>query len=259
MKVMSSSKTFNLALDIHPTDPHNPLPLYYQVYADLKRLIRSGILRPGDLIPPELTLCDLYHVGRQTVRSAILRLVDEGWLERHRGIGTYVLAPQNSAQRFFLDRSFSQQVEEMGKHPHSIVLKQTLGVIDPTAPEPLQPLQGAPCLYLNRLRLGDSEPLGIQYATIITAHCPGLETFDFNTNSLYAILSREYHLIIARITHTFSAASASPHQAELLQTMPGAPLLLVKTTAFLENGEPIEHTLSYYRSDLFEFTVVHTL
>jgi GntR family transcriptional regulator len=257
--MMSSPNASNSGLNIHPADPHNPLPLYYQVYADLKRLIRSGVLRPGDLIPPELTLCDLYNVGRQTIRSAILRLVDEGWLERHRGIGTYVLAPSNNAQRFFLDRSFSQQVEEMGKRPHSIVLKQSSGIIDETAPEPLQSQRGAPCLYLNRLRLGDDEPLGIQYATIITEHCPGLETFDFNTQSLYAILSREYHLIIARITHTFSAASASPHQAELLQTMPGTPLLLVKTTAFLENGEPIEHTLSYYRSDRFEFTVVHTL
>ncbi|WP_299025937.1 GntR family transcriptional regulator [uncultured Thermanaerothrix sp.] len=255
---MSSQPSHTLNPDIHPADPHNPLPLYYQVYTDLKRLIRTGVLRPGELLPSELTLCDLYKVGRQTVRSAILRLVDEGWLERHRGVGTYVLAPRH-AQRFFLDRSFSQQMEEMGRRPHSIVLKQSLGILDEKAPEPLQPKRGSPCLYLTRLRFGDEEPLGIQHATIVTEHCPGLEAYEFNTQSLYAVLSQHYHLIIARITHTFSAVSASPSQAELLQIVSGVPLLLVKTTAFLENGEPIEYTLSYYRSDRFEFTVVHTL
>lgn len=255
---MASQPSLALNLDIRPADPHNPLPLYYQVYADLKRLIRTGALRPGELLPPELTLCDLYRVGRQTVRSAVMRLVDEGWLERHRGIGTYVLAPQH-AQRFFLDRSFSQQMEEMGKHPRSMVLRQTPGVLDEQAPEPFQSKKGAPCFYLTRLRFGDEEPIGIQHATIVTEHCPGLEAYDFNTHSLYAVLSQNYNLIVARITHAFSVVSASPYQAELLQTMLGAPLLLVKTTAFLENGEPIEHTLSYYRSDRFEFTVVHTL
>ena len=40
---------------------------------------------------------------------------------------------------------------------------------------------------------------------------------------------------------------------KLLQTTAGAPLLLVKTTAYLESREPIEATTSYYRADKYEF------
>jgi len=246
------------SLAIHPVDPRSPLPLYYQVYLDLKRLIQNGALRPGDLLPPELTLCQDYKVGRQTMRNAIARLVEEGIVERHRGIGTYVMATRN-AQRFVLDRSFSQQIADMGRKAHSLTLHKSLATIDEESPEPLRSKKGAPCLYLSRLRFGDDEPIGLQYATIVTEHCPGLENYNFNERSLYDVLSSEYHLVIARIHHTFGAVAATPNQAELLQTILGAPLLLVRTTAFLDNGDIIEHTLSYYRSDRFEFTVVHTL
>ena len=60
-----------------------------------------------------------------------------------------------------------------------------------------------------------------------------------------------------RVNHVVNAVTATELFAGLLTTAPGAPLLLVKTVAYLEGGEPIEATTSYYRADKYEFSIVH--
>ena len=88
-------------LNISPVDARSPLPLYYQVNADLKNIIRSGKLKPGDMLPPEMDLSKAYGVGRETIRHAILRLVDENIVERKAGRGTVVLAEKDHL-KFYL-------------------------------------------------------------------------------------------------------------------------------------------------------------
>jgi DNA-binding GntR family transcriptional regulator len=110
-------------------DPHSPIPLYHQIYLDLKQMIQREIISIGDMLPPELEICQAYGVGRQTVRQAIARLVDENLVERFAGRGTFVREQPDRIQ-FFLDRSFSQQMREMGRVPHSRVLSQQVTQMD---------------------------------------------------------------------------------------------------------------------------------
>lgn len=254
---MSREKSSPIELDIAAVDPHSPLPLYVQIILSLKDMIRSGKIRAGDMLPPEIELSKAFGVSRQTMRQAILRLVDEQILERKAGRGTIVLAQENR-RKFYLDRSFAQQILEMGMTPRSEVLKIETGTIDAASPEPLQARSGANCLTLVRLRFGDQTPIGIQYTTIITDFCPGLEDHNLSEESLYQILWTEYKLPIVRIDQVISAVNADEWHCSLLRTVRGAPLLHVHTAAYLENGEPIESSSSYYRADKYWFTTSHT-
>lgn len=251
-------------LSLTRVDPTNPLPLYYQVYQDLKTIILTDKISAGEMLPPEMVLCQQYGVGRQTVRQAIARLVNEGLLERFAGRGTFIL-PHQENKRFYLDRSFTQQMAEMGLIASSEVLDTFTGDINQTAPQPLREKIGQPCLYLSRLRFCshplefNREPIGIQETIILTYRCPGIEKVDFNIYSLYQVLSEDYHLEIEKISHVVSATAASEMHAGLLQVKPGVPLLIVQTAAYLSDKEPIESTTSYYRADKYEFNVTHTL
>ncbi len=109
------------SLPYSSVDTHSPIPLYHQIYLDLRRMIQEGIIPAGGMLPPEMEISEAYNVGRQTVRQAIARLVDDDLLERFAGRGTFVRA-QPSHTQFFLDRSFSQQMRELGRVPHSRVL-----------------------------------------------------------------------------------------------------------------------------------------
>ncbi len=252
---MTERQQVNCAgLWITPADPDSPIPLYYQVEADLRRLISSGELPPGAILPPELELCRGYGVGRHTMRKALSRLTADNLIVRRAGRGTFVKGPSDRKE-FLLDRSFTRQMAEMGKRAHSRVLEISVGVIGDNSPPCLQKYAGARCLHLARLRFGDDEPIGLQYTTVITELCPGLEDYDFNQNSLYDALSRGYGLVITEINHTVTAVAADAYQADLLQVAEGEPLLLVKTTAYTDDRRVIEHTVSYYRTDRYEYSI----
>lgn len=244
-------------LPVTPVDTSSPIPLYHQVEADLRQLIRAGMLLPEDILPPELELSKRYGVGRHTMRAALSRLAADNLIIRKAGIGTFVV-PQHDRKQFYLDRSFTRQMAEMGLQARSKVLEVALGKIDSKSPRSLQPKLGADALLLVRLRLGDGEPVGLQYTTIVTELCPGLERYDFERQSLYSVLSNEYELMITEITHAVSAVAADDAQADLLEVSTGDPLLLVKTNCYLKDHQIIEYTVSYYRTDKYEYSTTHT-
>lgn len=241
-------------LSIQSVDEHSPIPLYQQVRIDLLNMIQSEQLQPGDMLPTENDLAQAYGVSRQTVRQAVGALAREGLLERTPGRGTTVLSGHNRL-KFFLDKSFAQQMLEMGLTPHSEVLRKKATVIDSASPSTLRSRKGSPALELFRLRFGDDTPIGLQYTFILTTLCPDLETHDFRTESLYHLILTHYKLPIARIDQSISAVVPDEWHRNLLKVSGETPLLLVNTTAYLENGEPIESSTSYYRSDKYEFSV----
>ncbi len=242
----------------HRPESSSATPLYQQIEADLRDLIVSGRLSVGDTLPPEVMLAEMYGVGRQTVRAALLRLTADGLLARQAGRGTTVVR-RPERRMFFLDRSFTQQMAEMGYRARSQVLVTSSGTIDERSPEPLRVCLGAPYLHLTRLRLAGDEPVGLQSAHVITQFCSGLEGYDFNQASLYEVLASAYHLVITRIKHTVTACTANMIQAQLLRVREGTALLVVNTLAFLESGALIECTTSHYRTDKYEYSTTYEM
>ncbi len=235
-------------------DPHSPTPLYHQAYSFLLNLINSGLFQDGDLLPPEIELAKSLKISRQTLRQTMAHLVEEGLVERFSGRGTFV-KNKNLRNEFFMDRSFSQQMADLGKTTHSKVLYISNGVVDERASELLPNKQGAPCLYLIRLRYGDENPVGLQEAVILTERCPDLDKHDFTKESLFHIITEDYNLVISEIYHIVNAVIAPVEYAELLEIKTGDPLLLEKSVTFLSDSEPIEATTSYFRADRYKYSV----
>jgi GntR family transcriptional regulator len=244
-------------LTLQPVDPDSPIPLYYQVEKNLRELILRGELSPGDLLPPEMELARYFNISRHTIRMALSQLEKDNLIGRKAGRGT-VVKDQEDRIKFYLNRSFTQQMADMGRTAHSEILEQRIGQIDTQSPRALHSKIGAPCLCLTRLRYGDSEPIGLQYTTVLTELCPGLERYDFSTASLYDVLLNEYRLRIKEILHTITAAIASGLTAEKLELAEGDPVLIVNTAALLEKGRMIEFSVSFYRADKYEYSTTHS-
>ena len=66
------------------------VPLWRQVYAQLRESIKSGALPAGALIPSSRTLARELKVSRNTVEGALVRLATEGLIVRRVGSGTRV-------------------------------------------------------------------------------------------------------------------------------------------------------------------------
>ncbi len=64
--------------------------LYQKVVKQVQDVIRDGLLRPGDKLPPERELAEMLHVSRGSLREAILALESMGLVEPRHGEGTVV-------------------------------------------------------------------------------------------------------------------------------------------------------------------------
>ena len=73
-----------------PLDNNNAVPLYEQIMMMLRERLDNHVLDAGEKLPSEAELCKSYGVSRITVRRAIDELVEEGYLEKKQGKGTFV-------------------------------------------------------------------------------------------------------------------------------------------------------------------------
>jgi GntR family transcriptional repressor for pyruvate dehydrogenase complex len=78
-------KSLNETIPVTPTD--NSVD---RIISELKKLIVSGQLKPGDRLPAERSLSEKFGVGRSYVREAILKLEFYGLLKTNPQSGTYV-------------------------------------------------------------------------------------------------------------------------------------------------------------------------
>src|SRR5690625_792519 len=97
-------------------DKNSPLPIYYQLSEQIKRLIETEQLLPGDLLPSEREYAERYNISRMTVRQAISNLVTESLLYRKKGKGTFV-AEKKFEQNLQGLTSFSEDMQLRGYTP----------------------------------------------------------------------------------------------------------------------------------------------
>jgi GntR family transcriptional regulator len=71
-------------------DRADPLDLYDQVAAEIRRAIADGEAKPGERLPPAKDLAAILDVNTNTVLRALRQLREEGLLEFRRGRGITV-------------------------------------------------------------------------------------------------------------------------------------------------------------------------
>ena len=72
-------------------DKNAPVPLYRQIYDEIRRLIDAGLLPAGSRLPSSRELADKLGVSRKTVLIAYQELIAEQYLESKPQSGTYVV------------------------------------------------------------------------------------------------------------------------------------------------------------------------
>jgi len=71
-------------------DPSDATPIWSQIEEGLRRLVASGALAPGAVVPSVRDLAKELRVNPATIAKAFQRLTDAGVLTVRRGNGTYV-------------------------------------------------------------------------------------------------------------------------------------------------------------------------
>lgn len=233
------------------------VPKYYSLKRDLVKKIEMGEYQEDMPILSERELMESYQVSRITVRRAIDELVNEGYLYKVQGKGTYIKG-DTSNQDLFSISSCTEDVLRLGKRPGRRVLQAESLRADAKRAKALQITGGDTVFCLGRVTLADGEPLNYTRTYLPEKLFPGIGRFDFSRTSLYWILEQEYRVKITTARRTIEAILAKDEIAEYLEVEEGMPLILFGcVTCGMVNGkeEPIETFKSYYRTDQFKFCI----
>jgi GntR family transcriptional regulator len=91
--------------------------------------------------------------------------------------------------------------------------------------------------------------MAIEHAVVPARYLPDPTVVE---GSLYSVLiARGY--APRRALQRLHAVLLSPEQAKLLDVLPASPALYIERRSFLDSGEPVEFTSSYYRGDAYDF------
>ena len=231
------------------------VPYYLQMKQLLVADLESGRLRPGDRLPGEHDLCGRFGVSRTVVRQALGELEAEGRLRRQKGRGTFVASPKVAEAMI---ESFSGLAEDVaargGTLRNEVRAREITGAPHAVAGE-LELAEGEPVILLERLRIVDGRPWSLVTTYIPAARFPGLVDEDFETQSLYALIEGKYGVPIAHGRRRIEAIAADPGTAAALGVAGGDPLLRLTSTAYDEDGTPVEHFIARHRADATSFEV----
>ncbi len=212
--------------------------------------IQTGRWRPGQRIPSEHELCSLYGVSRITIRQAISNLAAGGLLVREPGRGTFVREPTITAGSRGLT-SFTEEMAQLGLRAGARMLSVGKEPASTELAERLRLTPGDPVVVIQRLRLGDGKPIGIQTSRLLHARFPGLEQVDLADSSLYAYLEEHYGVVPTEAEETFDVVAIDAKDARVLKVKPGACGFRVQRLT-LDPGGPFEFVTSIMRGDRYQ-------
>jgi GntR family transcriptional regulator len=227
-----------------------PVPHYVRIADWLRQHIDSGELAPLARVPSEVELTRQFSVSRETVRSAMDRLVTDGYLFRRAGKGTFVAA-RRIEHTGSTQTSLSATLDCAGFVHSTRVLTARLMPADHHVARALRLSAGSTVVCIRRLRLVQGDAVALHTTCLAEAYRDILEQ-DL-TGSLQALLTA-VGVPIVTSRDTLQAVHADADEARLLGISAGSPLLRLEGVGLDHYGRPLRHTDSLHRGDRFQIS-----
>lgn len=222
-------------------DEHSSEPLHLQLQRLFIDKIESRAWSSGEQLAGEIELSKTYEVSRSTVRQALLALVNQGYLTRKQGKGTYIAERKHELS--VLGLRFSSAVAS----EHQLLRIERDAVL-PSEAAQLGIPESEGLTVIERLHMMGEEPVGHSVAHLPSKFSHAIEGADL-TLSLAEVL-RDRGILIKRYSATVEPVLLSEYQREQLHSEDDPALgLLITRTAFSYDETRILHSKSTFRGD----------
>lgn len=224
------------------------IPRHRQISNWLRKKIDEGIYKVDEKLPSENELAHKFDVSRVTVRRALQTLENEQLIYRSQGLGSFV-NDNRSHQSFIRLTDFVEDMKKSGMEASSSVI--SFSTI--TAPDPIVSLlelkPGSSVVRLDRLRLGDAQPIAFDITWLPMFYGQLIENYNLEDETIYEILEREYEIPVEKGHFRIEAENANDYLKEHLDVNSGEALLLIDRLSLTVGNKPIYYQKRFYRSD----------
>jgi GntR family transcriptional regulator len=234
-------------------------PKYARIVAELRRRIREGVYKPGEMLPSESQLVREFGFGRTTVVRALQMLQQDGWIDREHGLGSYVKKPPVQAATAARPGLAVLDYSETSEHFQLVHAGQ-----EPAPPPMAELLQIGPgdaAVCRQWLMSREGEP-----SEFVTAWIPGPLAAGTDLakpvglpSGIRSHLSAIKHVRFDHLVERVSARLPTREEATFLGIKRSAPVLHVVATIYDPTDRPLLVADVVLRGDLHELEDAHSI
>jgi len=224
-------------------DRNKHIPLYIQLKEDLIEKIKSGVWGVECQIPTEKLLMEENGVGRVTVREALSLLVNEGYLYKKQGIGTFIAKRQPSLG-FEPLISLTYSLMARGVSPHNVVVEKDMIIPDKKFLSKLKWKKIRPYCFLKRIRYAENTPIAIEESYFSEEFKDIEKNFDLK-GSLAKIILEELKLTIRKVEQVVVPRVPTKEEQSILNIDENTLVLNLERWIFIEDRKEPSYYLNF--------------
>lgn len=222
----------------------------------LRRRIEDGIYPEGSFLPTEAELCAEFGVSRYTVREALRRLTEAGYLQRRQGSGSAVISARPRGQFVHAMSSLSSLFQYAADTTFAIHGVE-LAPPGPQHAEDLRGQQDRPWLVLRGLRSETPSGAPICASTVfvhadfaaLAAELPGLE------GAIYRAIEQRFGVEVADVEQEIRALPMPPEAARALGSPRGAYAVRVLRRYLDAEGRLLIASVNFHPAERFFYAM----
>lgn len=232
------------------------VPLYLKVAATIQSRIHSGIYQRGEWIPAAKDLALEFGVSSITIRKAVERLIQEGYLAARQGAGTRVTLPELKKMEIQISGDFREWFDSAwGRSPRLEI--QFLDIVAIPPSQGIRTLLGASrderVGRLRRLRRHQGHIVSYFINYFRLEHLRRLPRRKLTKRSFIEVFQESTRIRLKRAEQRVESIIAEMDLANLLDTEYGAPLFFVENIYYSNQDQPAVVTHMYYRGDCYMY------
>lgn len=230
-------------------------PRYSLVARALAEHIGSGRYAVGELLPTEAELCRQFGVSRTTLREATRWLRDRGMVSARAGVGTMVLASQQSSTYVHAVDSISDVFQYTKDSRNPVVLSSDDIDVDGPIARLLRCPDGQRWLRieLTRAFVDDEVPILCSTVYVPQAYAGIAKWVPTRSAPIYASIESEYGEAVLGVEQEFKSMRLDARRARILKARAGSPALCVTRHYFGTGDRLLLVTVSVYRADRYSY------
>jgi len=237
-------------------DKTSPLPLYVQVADWLENMIKKERYQVGTKLPSEGELAQKFQLNRNTIRQAISLLVQKGFVEKQKGVGTFIREKTPSLAIHQLSKivSFSDDfnLNKVELEDRIILKKKIIAGEELAEKLDIKPKDYA--VKIERVRIANKTPMIFERQFYSFKDFGDLLEIEIK-GSMYQILINNFNVNLDHSIQTFRAINPAKEIVQLLKISMNTPCLFLESLAYNSQNICIEVLQSFYRGDKYRFRV----
>lgn len=235
-------------------DRDAPIPLYHQIYLQLRDEILSGQRPYGSALPTEHEMSELFDVSRITARRVLTELAENNFVERRRRLGTRVIFKSPGKP---IEGDINQALDSLmalGEGTTVSVIEVAREAPTPAIAARLELKEGDTVVRAIRVRCLDGVPLGHVVSYVPGHMAEEVTSINLAKMPILRLLESAGHKA-HRAKQTIGASLADAQLAADLEIEPRSALLRISRVVYDRSNTPFLLTIANYRADKFNIRI----